>query len=1229
MTGQGEARTIRFEPNRYPLTPGLRLLEASAGTGKTFALAHLVMRLVVERELKLDALLVVTFTEAAADELRDRIGKRLDGALQGLLRLEQGDDGGGTASDAVLLEWLEEHGRDRAGRRNKASLLLEALEALERADITTIHGFCRRTLRRQALESGRSLDLSLDDDPQTLVEEVAHDLWREQILTLDPGDVAGLLQAGLREDTLTAELLRLDGDCGVRIAEHAETINPEDALRDIFPLWLKQRWLHFHELWSSEGVELEQCLRDCAQEWHSLGCKDTKPYSRKPTKNRAALLSSWIETRNDTQSLPIRYEDVRSQAILGTFFHPGVFSKTARKCGETSPSLPRPELMQAIAALWDGPGEQTWRYLLMRGLREIDQRRQRRGVVGFSGLLDALNPTDPSRSQPWITALRARYKVALIDEFQDTDPLQWTLLRQTFASREHLLLMVGDPKQAIYRFRGGDLNTYKSARAQVDRIDDLLDNRRTTPPLMEAMNRLMSPGLKHSELAVPAVSAKASCTPLSLPAGEAPLQILAFNPEDAGGSRSRTDLEASIPCFAADLLLQILSNDTSLTPADLCILVSRHRQAEAIRDQLSRVGLPSRLISPGDVLSSRGAVELQWFLDGLARPADNERLRRLAAGALMQWPADTLEVCDRNGQLDQFAAKLQALADALPRLGVMGCLAQLLEGEALADLSTRGRLLGDLQQCARLVQDSMHRQGLNAAGGADWLRRQRLHPPDNVPEQRQPYSDLVASAVAVVTVHRSKGLQYPVVICPYLWEAPSPGKGPLWRLPAGDRSGSWRVALNPHWGSGHAAACADALDCMAEAERLAYVAVTRAERHLVLFSAGEANPSGNPLDPWLDARAGDDDPRISLHHPRSIPPDLRWSPSRQPQSLQCGPVPKEALDRSWGRSSYSAWIASASSPHQSNRNNPHELEEGRDVDAGTEAPSTSARDLGPDEVPDVQPSGEPLPRTGSLGTFPRGATAGDCLHRILEQIPFDQPIDQPSNHELVERELSRSGLDLTLKEDVLKAVNTVLRSPLGGPLDSLRLADLHSGRRLHELSFDLPVAHTGRAVRASALASAFRRDPHKRFGPDYAARLETLDIHSRGFLTGSIDLVFTDGDDLATARWWVADWKSNWIGERDGGGQPLYCGPRHYTQSAMEEQMLQHHYPLQAHLYLVALHRFLRWRLVDYSPDRHLGGYAYVFLRGVSERGGSGVILEPAPLQRLERLNQLLQGTQP
>ena len=226
----------------------------------------------------------------------------------------------------------------------------------------------------------------------------------------------------------------------------------------------------------------------------------------------------------------------------------------------------------------------------------------------------------------------------------------------------------------------------------------------------------------------------------------------------------------------------------------------------------------------------------------------------------------------------------------------------------------------------------------------------------------------------------------------------------------------------------------------------------------------------------------------------------------------------------------------------------------------------------------------------------------------------------------MQRELSRSGLDTDLTGAVLEGLTTLLQAPLGGPLGDLRLQDLHPGRRLHELSFDLPVAHQGRAVRPQHLAAAFRTEPKQRFGADYANALEELEFISRGFLTGSIDLVFTDGEDLKTARWWVADWKSNWIGERDNAGRPLHCGPRHYTQAAMEDQMRLHHYPLQAHLYLVALHRFLQWRLDDYQPDRHLGGYAYVFLQGVSPQNGGGVVLERAPLQRLQKLDAVLRG---
>lgn len=1216
MSPMAAATNRRFDPNRYPLTPGVRLLEASAGTGKTFALAHLVLRLVVEQQLTLDQLLVVTFTEAAAAELRDRIGRRLDGALQGLMQLESNqpvDD----RADAVLEEWLERHGQDASQRRILASRLLEALEALERADITTIHGFCRRTLRRQALQSGQALELNLDDDPQTMAQDVAHDLWREQVLGLAPADLAGLLAAGLNADALTAQLQRLDGDCAVSIVSDAEPIEPRQPLAVAFDGWMQSRWIRFCERWRDGGTALEQTLRSCAAEWRGYGCKETKPFSPKPRKDRSQELDTWLRHVNATGQERPSYVDVRNQGLLGSYFHPGNFEKTARACGDINPSLPAPELQEAIADLWDGPAEQTWRLLLSRGLEQVRERRRQRGVIGFSGLLDALDPEQSAHAESWIQPLRKRYRVALIDEFQDTDPLQWRLMQTAFGTSEHLLLMVGDPKQAIYRFRGGDLNTYKSARRAVECIDDLLDNRRTTPPLMKGMNDLMAPGLLHSELPVPAVTPRASISPLPLNKDCQSLQLLDINPEGETEQTSRTTLEERIPAITSELILTTLADVPELDPSDVCILVSRHRQAEAIRRQLAASGLPSRLVSQGDVLSSQGAADLQTFLDALARPAHSSGLRELAVSPLLQWRQVDLEIAETNGRLDQLAAQIQNLAEGLPKLGLMGCLAQLMDGQTVADLSSRGRLLGDLQQCARLVQDTMHRQGLDAASGADWLRRQRLHPPDSIPEERQPYSDLAESAIAVVTVHRSKGLQYPVVICPYLWEAPSPAKGPLWRNPANESASGWRIALNMHWGLGRRLAQDDAQEQYAEAERLAYVAITRAERHLVLFQAQAAQQDGNPLAPWLCGQAESPSPWISVHAAQPCLQPGRWRPRFSTKQLGCGPIPTHGFDRSWGRSSYSAWIANhATSPV--NRQDPRSFEEGRDVDARTGDDLSSMSTEAPSPGGDNEDS--------PLGAFPRGANAGDCLHRILEQIPFDQPVAQAENEELVQRELSRSGLDTDLTGVVLKGLTTLLQTPLGGPLGKLCLRDLHPGRRLHEMSFDLPVAHHGRAVRPQHLATAFRTEPKQRFGVDYADALEQLEFISRGFLTGSIDLVFTDGEDPKTARWWVADWKSNWIGERDSAGRPLHCGPRHYTQAAMEDQMRLHHYPLQAHLYLVALHRFLQWRLDDYQPDRHLGGYAYVFLRGISPETGGGVVLERAPLKRLQKLDDVLRG---
>ncbi len=1207
----------RFEPNHYPLDAGVRLLEASAGTGKTFALAHLVLRLVTERKLNLKELLVVTFTEAAAAELRERIGRRLNDALQALLKHQTNNSDSQTDSpptDAVMEEWITLHGQDPNTRRTIASNLLEALEGLERADITTIHGFCRRNLRRQALQNGTAMEVCLENDSQHLCQEVAYDYWEQQVLALPPDHVSGLLDAGLSADQLSHALSRLDSDCAVRIAGTEGSDDLERPLIDCFAQWLQSSWTVFEAEWNASGRTLETALRDCSTDWRSQGQTDTKPYSPKPKKDRANELSSWVSRQNDTHRSRISYGDVRSQSLLGDYFHPGCFSKTARRCSEPNPNLPQPILQKAIAALWDGPAEKVWRHALTHGLKTLAARRAQQGVISFSGLLDAMDPqaadTEP---QHWLVPIQRRYRVALIDEFQDTDPLQWRLLQACFATPNHLLLMVGDPKQAIYRFRGGDLNTYKQARQRADRIDNLLDNRRTTPSLMEAMNQWMQPGLKRSNLEVPRVTPCATALPLNLPDGKQPFQLIDVQADESTNLPTRTALESTIPSLVACQALHLLNSDPSLTPTDLCVLVSRHRQAEAVREQLAHRGLPSRLVSPGDVLSTTGAAELQHLLDALTSPADGGRLRRLACSALMQWTSHQLQDADTNGDLDRLAGQLRKLQEELPFLGLLGCLSQLLEGRMLADLSSRGRLLGDIQQCARLVQDAMHRQGLDLGSAADWLRRQRFQPIDPTPDIRQPHSDLAESAVAVVTVHRSKGLQYPVVICPYLWQAPADGKGPLWRNPPNDPEGTWQVALNPHWGDGYKTAARNQDDSAAEAERLAYVALTRAERHLVVFWVAAAGQESNPLANWVKELSKLDEPLTSRHLPADTTTLPLWRPAPRLETLQLSDVPQRTLDRSWGRSSYSAWISAQNGHHKPASADPRNLEEGRDIDAvadteASESPADSAEQNGP------------------LAEFPKGPGAGDCLHRILEQVSFQGPADQAANQVVVAEELGRAGIDLEYCDAVITALHTLLTAPLGGPLKDLKLSDLSAGRRLHELSFDLPVAQQGKPVHSAGLANAFEADCNHRFGQHYAQSLRQLDIRSRGFLTGSIDLVFTDGENPATARWWVVDWKSNWIGERDDSGRGIACGPQHYSQAAMEEQMLSHHYPLQAHLYLLALDRYLRWRLAGYDPERHLGGYAYLFLRGIRPEGGSGVVIEPAPLNRIRRLDQWLEG---
>ncbi len=1252
-----------FDADAFSLDPGVRLLEASAGTGKTFTLAHLVLRLVLERGLPLAELLVVTFTNAAAAELRDRIGRRLQ---QALTALEQAEQTVRTFPDPVLERWCARQPAEAGARRQLMGRLLLALDELDRADITTLHGFGQRSLRRQALEAALAPDLEIDPEARTLVRQVAHDYWQAQVVALPVELLAGAQSLGVTPKALEDLLAQLESDTALELDPLPQGLDCSEPLApQLVALW-EERWSRFQKLWEERGEALYEALKSTAAQWRAEGA-DPKPYAPKPTKNWIGLITVWLEAQPQHGS----YAALLEQKTLREYFHPGPFSAAARRAGETDPSLPERPLLLAVADLVEGPAEALLLHAAHWGRSELARRRQSSGRLGYAQLLEGLDPGPAGTDHAeLLEALGRRYRVVLVDEFQDTDPIQWRILQRAFTGPEHLLLMVGDPKQAIYRFRGGDLDTYRAARKRVDSISELNENFRSSEALITCLHGLMHPtGLIGSDLPVPQVQAnpaKAASHSLELPTGESPLQLLWLakerSPADAA---AKGEIDALLPDQVAQLVLDLLRRglilregeaSRPLAPADIALLVNRHRDAEALRPALERQGIASRLVSQGSVFASEGATVLQRLLEALADPGRGSALRLLAASPLLGWSSAELADPDPFA-FDRLGARVSRLATALERDGLLAVLGNLLGSAELAGLSFAGGLLADLQQAARLLQEQMHREGLGAAAAADWLRRQRLEEARPVPEAHQRHSDALGSAVAVVTIHSSKGLEYPVVIAPTLWRGLSirtnPGLGRRW-TPADTACPRWDLHLNGQWGEGFAARAEARAAEAQELERLAYVAATRARHLLVLAWASAGDDDSDPLRPWLFGR----DPegatwrerlehrlessglRLQLIEPseRPVPgaPADRWQPPALEGSLECGPVPLRSLDRRWGRSSYSSWTQAAAEGL-----GPIALEEGRETDGAAEAVAGEATSgaTGASDGSDASAAPAVWPDRGPLAAFPRGAAAGDCLHRILEQIDHQLPAGCEAQRLLVGRELQRAGLPVEQLEAVLEGLEWLRHTPMGGALGRFALADLPRSQCLNELNFDLPLAlpvgdgqrapsGPQRLVRARGLAEVFANHPGDRFGAVYADRLAQLEVASRGFLTGSIDLVFTAPDPRGHPRWWVADWKSNWLGVRDGENRTLACGPAHYTVAAMEEQMLHHHYPLQAHLYLVALHRYLRWRLPGYRPERDLGGYVYVFLRGVPGPTAvdpvPGMLVDQPPLERTLALDRLL-----
>ncbi len=1213
-----------LNPLSFPLH-GTRLIEASAGTGKTYTIAALYVRLILqhggdaayERALAPQNILVVTFTNAATEELRDRIRRRLSEAAQAFRQ----------PADADLDPLLRALREDYPGEQwpGLAHRLEQAANCMDEAAVHTIHGWAQRMLRQHAFDSGSRFNLKLQADDRELYREAAQDYWRTFLYPLELELLEALLSCADGPDRLA--------DC-VRQWPHQAVASVNGDFLAAQRVWSQRRAEREAEAraaWQQEHTELMAWFdKALADGWLHGG-------SHKPDATRALLaeLDAWAngEGQFDTAThgkLSARGMRLTKKAQAPTFKALAALDALG-ECHAEAPDL-RPAFF-SHAKYWCE--------------RRVEQVKQRRAVLSFDDLLTRLDRALQSgNGEALANLIRERYPVALIDEFQDTDPVQYRMFRRIYLNQPECgLFMIGDPKQAIYAFRGADIFTYLQARRDTaNELFTLDTNYRSTEALVAGVNRLFAhadrfgPGafLFRQDIPFMPVAAKGGGERLRV-AGETVPAITLWHDSMLRnkGAYLRDGAEATASHIVN--LLQAAQAGTAgfedgqglraLTPADIAILVRDGGEARAIREALSARGLRSAYLSDREsVFESREAADLLLWLQAVATPESEARLRVALASPTLQLSLVELDTAGADGS--QWEARVENFLryrKLWQQKGILVMLARLMDEFDLPARLLRASGAGGERSLTNLLQlGELLQQAAMALDGEQALIR---HLAERIGDAREGRGEEFVqrlesdeALIKVVTIHKSKGLEYPLVFLPFIGTSrPVEKKGRLY-FAYHDEDGrrQWDFELNDT-----ARAQADR-ERLAEDLRLLYVAVTRA-RHacwLGLTPLGRQNKTGyncalsqSAIGQVLNGGAAiEPDQLASCLQDLANGCDhiaLQSMPEATSSGLagtSNGLVLEPARDASrragnpWWITSYSSVIFNARMPHEGEAPafgldavSPMMLAE------ETAAQAVAGEGLMESDQRRSVPDG--AARGADLHQFPRGARSGVFLHGVLEWLVregLERVLQQPEwVRDQLARRCQRRGWEQWIAP-LHHWCEQFMQTPLQLPdaAGEVVLAQLSPARIQPELEFWFATNQTA--------VQALDRLLHEHVLPGQRRPLLQPQVLN-GMLKGFIDLVFEhDG------RFYLADYKSNWLGPDTGA----------YTQHAMETAMLEHRYDLQYVLYSLALHRLLRMRLPDYDYERHLGGVLYLFLRGVGP-AGQGVFATRPPRSLIEALDRL------
>ncbi|AWS95398.1 MULTISPECIES: exodeoxyribonuclease V subunit beta [Citrobacter] len=1139
-----------LDPLRLPLT-GERLIEASAGTGKTFTIAALYLRLLLglggsaafPRPLTVEELLVVTFTEAATEELRGRIRSNIHELRIACLRE--------TTDNPLYARLLDEI----ADKKQAAQWLLLAERQMDEAAVFTIHGFCQRMLTLNAFESGMLFEQQLIEDESLLRYQACADFWRRHCYPLSRDIAQVIFETWKGPQALLRDIDRyLQGEAPVIKAPPSadETLasRHEQILARINRI--KQQWRgsvdELDGLLEASGIDRRKFNRGNQSKW-------------------IEKISAWAQEETQSYQLPDALEKFSQR-----------FLQERTKAGGVTPQHP---LFVAIDELLSEP--LTLRDLVItRALAEIRtavaEEKRRRGELGFDDMLSRLDAALRSDSGDALAvAIRTRFPVAMIDEFQDTDPQQYRIFRRIWQHQpETALLLIGDPKQAIYAFRGADIFTYMKARSEVSAHYTLDTNWRSAPGMVNSVNTLfsqMDDAFMFREIPFsPVKFAEKNQSLRFVLHGETQpaMSMWLMEGESCGVGDYQNYMAQVCATQIRDWLKAGHSGDAQLVSgkasrpvraSDISVLVRSRQEAALVRDALTQLAIPSVYLSNRDsVFETLEAQELLWMLQAVMTPERENTLRSALATSMMGLNAQDIEALNNDENAwDAVVEEFDGYRQIWHKRGVMPMLRALMTNRQIAEnlLATAGgeRRLTDILHISELLQEAGSQLESEHAL-VRWLSQHILEPDSNASSQ-QLRLESDKHLVQIVTIHKSKGLEYPLVWLPFITNFRVQDQAFYH-----DRS-SFEAVLD----------LSDARESveLAEAERLAedlrllYVALTRSVWHCSLGVAplvrrrgdkkgdtdvhqsalGRLLQKGEPMDAVglrgaIDALGCDD---IACLTPGQ-PDGERWQVAQ--------PVSATLSARTLQRTPGDGWRVTSYSGLQ---------QRGHGI----------AQDLIPRLDVDAAGVGEVIAESGlTPHQFPRGASPGTFLHSLFEDLDFTQPVDP----HWVEEKLALGGYDAHWTPVLTAWLDAILQAPLNET--GVSLSQLSAREKQVEMEFYLPISQPLMASRLDALIRKY--DP-------LSAGCSALDfMQVRGMLKGFIDLVFRH-----QGRYYLLDYKSNWLGEDSAA----------YTQQAMASAMQAHRYDLQYQLYTLALHRYLRHRIADYDYERHFGGVIYLFLRGV------------------------------